>query len=130
MCIRDRGAAGLEEEEETKSQGVREAQLITEGAEERKSEGGEGEARPVREGDEGEGRLRGASSVGTERESHESVESIESAEMDPAMRLARARIEQWRRERDQSRREREEGCLLYTSPSPRDGLLSRMPSSA
>ena len=24
----------------------------------------------------------------------------------------------------------EEGCLLYTSPSPRDGLLSRMPSSA
>ena len=27
---------------------------------------------------------------------------------------------------------REDGviCLLYTSPSPRDGLLSRMPSSA
>src|SRR5664279_6401065 len=25
---------------------------------------------------------------------------------------------------------RMEGCLLYTSPSPRDGLLSRMPSSA
>ena len=24
----------------------------------------------------------------------------------------------------------DEGCLLYTSPSPRDGLLSRMPSSA
>ena len=24
----------------------------------------------------------------------------------------------------------EEACLLYTSPSPRDGLLSRMPSSA
>ena len=24
----------------------------------------------------------------------------------------------------------EHGCLLYTSPSPRDGLLSRMPSSA
>ena len=24
----------------------------------------------------------------------------------------------------------QEGCLLYTSPSPRDGLLSRMPSSA
>ena len=24
----------------------------------------------------------------------------------------------------------EYGCLLYTSPSPRDGLLSRMPSSA
>ena len=28
------------------------------------------------------------------------------------------------------KRGREEGCLLYTSPSPRDGLLSRMPSSA
>ena len=27
-------------------------------------------------------------------------------------------------------RERIEACLLYTSPSPRDGLLSRMPSSA
>ena len=27
-------------------------------------------------------------------------------------------------------REAIEGCLLYTSPSPRDGLLSRMPSSA
>ena len=26
--------------------------------------------------------------------------------------------------------EREKACLLYTSPSPRDGLLSRMPSSA
>ena len=25
---------------------------------------------------------------------------------------------------------RRKGCLLYTSPSPRDGLLSRMPSSA
>ena len=27
-------------------------------------------------------------------------------------------------------KEGEESCLLYTSPSPRDGLLSRMPSSA
>ena len=27
-------------------------------------------------------------------------------------------------------REVAEACLLYTSPSPRDGLLSRMPSSA
>ena len=26
--------------------------------------------------------------------------------------------------------ESDKGCLLYTSPSPRDGLLSRMPSSA
>ena len=27
-------------------------------------------------------------------------------------------------------RELSEGCLLYTSPSPRDATLSRMPSSA
>ena len=27
-------------------------------------------------------------------------------------------------------RQQYEDCLLYTSPSPRDGLLSRMPSSA
>ena len=26
--------------------------------------------------------------------------------------------------------EHSDTCLLYTSPSPRDGLLSRMPSSA
>ena len=25
---------------------------------------------------------------------------------------------------------KDRNCLLYTSPSPRDGLLSRMPSSA
>ena len=34
-------------------------------------------------------------------------------------------------EREQVRdHERLDVCLLYTSPSPRDGLLSRMPSSA
>ena len=27
-------------------------------------------------------------------------------------------------------KETSKDCLLYTSPSPRDGLLSRMPSSA
>ena len=27
-------------------------------------------------------------------------------------------------------RTKDQACLLYTSPSPRDGLLSRMPSSA
>ena len=35
-----------------------------------------------------------------------------------------------RKEADQQRLESEFPCLLYTSPSPRDGLLSRMPSSA
>ena len=32
--------------------------------------------------------------------------------------------------RDRKVRKRNFSCLLYTSPSPRDGLLSRMPSSA
>ena len=33
-------------------------------------------------------------------------------------------------ERDAVAEEDFEGCLLYTSPSPRDATLSRMPSSA
>ena len=33
-------------------------------------------------------------------------------------------------ESEQRRGDHSEACLLYTSPSPRDGLLSRMPSSA
>ena len=33
-------------------------------------------------------------------------------------------------ERAMKARKGESICLLYTSPSPRDGLLSRMPSSA
>ena len=35
-----------------------------------------------------------------------------------------------RKLKEQRRSEQIENCLLYTSPSPRDGLLSRMPSSA
>ena len=31
---------------------------------------------------------------------------------------------------DVARLTSKENCLLYTSPSPRDGLLARMPSSA
>ena len=33
-------------------------------------------------------------------------------------------------ETDFSTEKKDDDCLLYTSPSPRDGLLSRMPSSA
>ena len=33
-------------------------------------------------------------------------------------------------ERNNTNNDNDRGCLLYTSPSPRDGLLSRMPSSA
>ena len=44
-------------------------------------------------------------------------------------------IEQMREKQDQQAPKEEpkaedKPCLLYTSPSPRDGLLSRMPSSA
>ena len=31
---------------------------------------------------------------------------------------------------NKGRKDKEKGCLLYTSPSPRDATLSRMPSSA
>ena len=36
----------------------------------------------------------------------------------------------WRDQLQGSPAEPSQDCLLYTSPSPRDGLLSRMPSSA
>ena len=36
----------------------------------------------------------------------------------------------WRFENTLDSGQQYQGCLLYTSPSPRDGLLSRMPSSA
>ena len=42
-------------------------------------------------------------------------------------------IDRWRERRDRLRADPTadfDTCLLYTSPSPRDGLLSRMPSSA
>ena len=44
-------------------------------------------------------------------------------------RLARARALNEQKRKVSSNAERR-ACLLYTSPSPRDGLLSRMPSSA
>ena len=48
------------------------------------------------------------------------------------------RFQHWRRRGHPSNERRRndlerplwKSCLLYTSPSPRDGLLSRMPSSA
>ena len=43
--------------------------------------------------------------------------NVHQAEQGPAVQFAAAIAQFWR-------------CLLYTSPSPRDGLLSRMPSSA
>ena len=37
---------------------------------------------------------------------------------------------EWRKNMLKRSSDVNQGCLLYTSPSPRDGLLSRMPSSA
>ena len=56
--------------------------------------------------------------------------------MEEVKRMVAARDDERRRERDARRRARIEKkavnkfCLLYTSPSPRDATLSRMPSSA
>ena len=50
----------------------------------------------------------------------------------PAYQRAYERI--FLREKEQTKElfeaKLDDNCLLYTSPSPRDGLLSRMPSSA
>ena len=55
------------------------------------------------------------------------VDRFEQAQAEQDRLTAEANAEK-RRQEDLS--ERLETCLLYTSPSPRDGLLSRMPSSA
>ena len=40
------------------------------------------------------------------------------------------KVYRWSPDDDQNPHTDTYDCLLYTSPSPRDGLLSRMPSSA
>ena len=49
---------------------------------------------------------------------------------DPAYVAGRKAFDKYYYYQDQSDMEQIYTCLLYTSPSPRDGLLSRMPSSA
>eukprot|EP01016_Furgasonia_blochmanni_P002263 TRINITY_DN10894_c0_g1_i1.p1 TRINITY_DN10894_c0_g1~~TRINITY_DN10894_c0_g1_i1.p1 ORF type:complete len:401 (+),score=80.51 TRINITY_DN10894_c0_g1_i1:179-1381(+) len=51
-----------------------------------------------------------------------------SVPQDTEIRKSTTRYDKSRTNKDEDREE--EDCLLYTSPSPRDGLLSRMPSSA
>ena len=61
------------------------------------------------------------------------LETWTEARRDPARagRALREGVRQARALHSRERRLVREGfCLLYTSPSPRDGLLSRMPSSA
>ena len=43
---------------------------------------------------------------------------------------SRVSIRNIRRDANNSAKEQQQACLLYTSPSPRDGLLSRMQASA
>ena len=43
---------------------------------------------------------------------------------------ARTLLENAQIKLDSAKKEKDKICLLYTSPSPRDRLLSRMPSSA
>ena len=54
--------------------------------------------------------------------------TYDGAGLDPeSARMMKATVE-WFENRGKAELKR--ACLLYTSPSPRDGLLSRMPSSA
>ena len=57
--------------------------------------------------------------------------TVDLQEVDNAVNQARKEVAQ-RYDFKGSRAaiELNQNCLLYTSPSPRDGLLSRMPSSA
>ena len=71
--------------------------------------------------------------------SHEGLRILQNF-LSQAGELAAFKIEDFKREMLEGIREKvgdkqvvcgvSGGCLLYTSPSPRDGLLSRMPSSA
>ena len=72
-------------------------------------------------------------------------QTVAGGEYASTSEVVREALRDWTRSRDTERRELEAlraaikagldsghgiPCLLYTSPSPRDGLLSRMPSSA
>ena len=60
--------------------------------------------------------LKGAETQGEEEEDDDVVEELEKAAAEA--------------QQDAQEQDEEETCLLYTSPSPRDATLSRMPSSA
>ena len=71
--------------------------------------------------------LRVAESIGCDRASSEpEIRALFDAKFSEALKTVGKKFDftQLYEERDTFR------CLLYTSPSPRDGLLSRMPSSA
>ena len=81
--------------------------------------------------------------IESSRESEQSSQSSQSSEeMDSSGQEEEEHVDPWSRiqnkvcNRHEAQLEalineyEQNGCLLYTSPSPRDGLLSRMPSSA
>ena len=59
----------------------------------------------------------------------EKLQHFYDVSMESAREEAQKALEEYRRALDDMFEEHK-NCLLYTSPSPRDGLLSRMPSSA
>ena len=61
-----------------------------------------------------------------ERRREEEEKEEERRQLEEEKEEKRRQLEE---EKEEKRRQLED-CLLYTSPSPRDGLLSRMPSSA
>ena len=62
-----------------------------------------------------------------EHAAFETAQFLVLAELDGLASHGLARVAQYA---GHAKNRRIEFCLLYTSPSPRDGLLSRMPSSA
>ena len=77
--------------------------------------------------------------------SAEDIDSVAAPIMDESLVTLRAVAPSWLQVKDESgtvlisrifvtgetwQGPKDNSCLLYTSPSPRDGLLSRMPSSA
>ena len=72
--------------------------------------------------------LQGPATPASPREAPEQLRT-EAATLRAALEREKDAAEELRRTLAHEA-EASDGCLLYTSPSPRDGLLSRMPSSA
>ena len=70
----------------------------------------------------------------TELKEEQKLEKERKLELHKFIKLEQAELRKERAEKQRNFLEQikleKKICLLYTSPSPRDGLLSRMPSSA
>ena len=104
------------------------ARALSAGPRKTSKEGSPWRAPPVAAADE---RARTEAKRIAEAEAKEAAAAAREKEADAAMAKAKAMLAA--AEKAQAEAEataKREACLLYTSPSPRDGLLSRMPSSA